>query len=114
MEVSGSAFIPLTTLGRQDGKGATSGVSCSQDLTVGKSWSRLLDGQRPVQCSALPRVEGVACLRVITEHDYLQAHLFKIGLAVSLLCPFCKSVPIRLPRSTSCSLARQLWSSPFC
>ncbi|GFV34953.1 hypothetical protein TNCV_2097811 [Trichonephila clavipes] len=30
MEVSGSAFIPPTPLGSQDGEGATSGVSCSQ------------------------------------------------------------------------------------
>ncbi|GFV95816.1 hypothetical protein TNCV_1728661 [Trichonephila clavipes] len=27
------------------------------------------------------RVEGVACFRIITGHDYLQAHMFKIGLA---------------------------------
>ncbi|GFV44564.1 uncharacterized protein LOC103524116 [Trichonephila clavipes] len=52
------------------------------DLVVGKSWSCLLDGQRRAQLSALPRVEGVACLRIITEHDYLQNHVFKIGLAV--------------------------------
>ncbi|GFX77075.1 hypothetical protein TNCV_1072751 [Trichonephila clavipes] len=34
------------------------------DLTVGKSWSCLLDGQRRAQLSALPMVEGVACFRV--------------------------------------------------
>ncbi|GFW99270.1 hypothetical protein TNCV_3980951 [Trichonephila clavipes] len=38
-----------------------------------------------------PRVEGVACFRVITEHDFKQAHLFKTGLAGSPLCPLCKS-----------------------
>ncbi|GFU68411.1 hypothetical protein TNCV_3077991 [Trichonephila clavipes] len=64
------------------------------DLAVGKSWSRLLDGQRHAQLSALPRVEGVACFRIITGHDYLQAHLFKIGLADSPLCPLCKSRPM--------------------
>ncbi|GFW07635.1 unconventional myosin-Vb [Trichonephila clavipes] len=40
------------------------------------------------------RVEGVACFRIITGHDYLQAHLFMIGLADSSLCPLCKSVPM--------------------
>ncbi|GFW79392.1 transposable element Tcb2 transposase [Trichonephila clavipes] len=39
-------------------------------------------------------MEGVACFRVITGHDYLQAHLFKIGLADSPLCPLFKSVPM--------------------
>ncbi|GFT07600.1 hypothetical protein TNCV_4045591 [Trichonephila clavipes] len=58
---------------------------------VGKSWSRLLDGQKRAQLSALPRVECVACFRVIIGHDYLQAHLFKIGLADSPLYPLCKS-----------------------
>ncbi|GFW85511.1 hydroxysteroid dehydrogenase-like protein 1 [Trichonephila clavipes] len=42
--------------------------------------SCLLDGQRRAQLSALPRVEGVACFRIITGHDYFQAHLFKIVL----------------------------------
>ncbi|GFT73431.1 hypothetical protein TNCV_4020811 [Trichonephila clavipes] len=42
----------------------------SLNLAVGKSWSRLLDGQRHVQLSALPRVEDVACFIVITRHDY--------------------------------------------
>ncbi|GFS98794.1 hypothetical protein TNCV_754021 [Trichonephila clavipes] len=32
MEVSGSAFIPPTSLCRQDGERATSGASCSQRL----------------------------------------------------------------------------------
>ncbi|GFW69550.1 gag-Pol polyprotein [Trichonephila clavipes] len=64
------------------------------DQAVGKSWSCLLDGQRRAQLSALPRVEDVACFRIITGHDYLQAHLFKIGLADSPLCPLCKSVPM--------------------
>ncbi|GFX98920.1 uncharacterized protein LOC103524116 [Trichonephila clavipes] len=55
-------------------------ISTFTDLTVGKFWFHLLDGQKCAQFSALPRVEGVACFRVITGHDYLQAHLFKIGL----------------------------------
>ncbi|GFS95086.1 hypothetical protein TNCV_2704491 [Trichonephila clavipes] len=39
-------------------------------------------------------VEGVACFRVISGHDYLHAHLLKIDLADSPLCPLCKSVPM--------------------
>ncbi|GFV32074.1 uncharacterized protein LOC103524116 [Trichonephila clavipes] len=61
-------------------------ISTLTDLAVSKSWSRLLDGQRCAQISALPRMEGVVCFRVIIGHDYLQAHLFKIGLADSPLC----------------------------
>ncbi|GFX40514.1 hypothetical protein TNCV_2372981 [Trichonephila clavipes] len=50
-------------------------ISALTELAVGKSWSRLLIGQRHAQLSLLPRVKGVACFRVITGHDYLQAHL---------------------------------------
>ncbi|GFU42737.1 uncharacterized protein LOC103524116 [Trichonephila clavipes] len=56
-------------------------ISILTGLAVGKSCPRLLDGQRRAQIFALPGVEGVACLRVITGHDYLKAHLFKISLA---------------------------------
>ncbi|GFV97933.1 hydroxysteroid dehydrogenase-like protein 1 [Trichonephila clavipes] len=45
-------------------------------------------------CHSFLWVEGVACFRIIGRHDYLQAHLFKICLADSLLCPLCKSVPM--------------------
>ncbi|GFY00134.1 hypothetical protein TNCV_1342321 [Trichonephila clavipes] len=61
-------------------------ISTLTDLAVGKHWSCLLDGQRRAQLSALSRVEGVACFRIITGHDYLQAHLFKIDLDDSPLC----------------------------
>ncbi|GFY02909.1 hypothetical protein TNCV_3507891 [Trichonephila clavipes] len=47
------------------------GISTLIDLAVGKSWSRLLDGQRRSQLSALPRMEGVGCFRIITGHVYL-------------------------------------------
>ncbi|GFX10848.1 uncharacterized protein LOC103524116 [Trichonephila clavipes] len=50
-------------------------ISTFTDLAVGKPWSCLLDGQRRAQLSTLSRVEGVACFRIITGHDYLQAHL---------------------------------------
>ncbi|GFX92944.1 hypothetical protein TNCV_914931 [Trichonephila clavipes] len=94
-------------------------ISTLTELAVGKSWSRLLDGQRRAQLSALPRVEGVACFKFITGHDYLRAHLFKISLADSPLCPLCKSVPMTGEHLSDCpallhSLARQLWSSPSC
>ncbi|GFU65103.1 putative gag-pol polyprotein [Trichonephila clavipes] len=69
---------------------------------VGKPWSRLLDGQRRAQLSALSRVEDVACFRIISGHDYLQAHLFEIGLADSLLCPLCKSVSMTGKHLSAC------------
>ncbi|GFT17677.1 hypothetical protein TNCV_2587821 [Trichonephila clavipes] len=66
-------------------------ISTLTDLAVGKSsrWPKTC-----AQLSTLPRVEVVACFRVITEHDFLQARLFKIGLAGSPLYPLCKSVPM--------------------
>ncbi|GFT29178.1 UDP-glucose:glycoprotein glucosyltransferase 1 [Trichonephila clavipes] len=77
-------------------------ISTLTDLTGGKSWSCLLDGQRRTQLSALPRVKGVACFRIITGHDCLQVHLFKIGLADSPLCPFCKSMPMTGEHLSDC------------
>ncbi|GFT59261.1 hypothetical protein TNCV_3892041 [Trichonephila clavipes] len=77
-------------------------ISTLTDLAVGKPWSCLLDGQRRAQLSALSRLEGVACFRIITGHDYLQAHLFKIGLVDSLLCPLCKSVPMTGEHLSAC------------
>ncbi|GFX26796.1 hypothetical protein TNCV_1839691 [Trichonephila clavipes] len=44
-------------------------------------------------------MEGVACFRVITRHDYLQAHLFKIGLTDS---PLCKSGPMTGEHPSDC------------
>ncbi|GFU50844.1 uncharacterized protein LOC103524116 [Trichonephila clavipes] len=66
-------------------------ISTLTDLDVRKFWSHVLNGQRHAQFSALPRC---GMFRVITGHDYLQAHLFKIGLADSLFCPLCKSGPM--------------------
>ncbi|GFT81168.1 putative non-ltr rnase hi domain of reverse transcriptase [Trichonephila clavipes] len=77
-------------------------ISTLTDLAVGKTWSCLLDGQRRAQLSALSRVEGVACFRIITGHDYLQAHLFKIGLADSPLCSHCNSVPMTGEHLSDC------------
>ncbi|GFY01712.1 hypothetical protein TNCV_2608941 [Trichonephila clavipes] len=72
------------------------------NLAAGKPWSSLLDGQRRAQLSAQSRVEGVACFRIITGYDYLQAHLFKIGLADSLLCFLCNSVPMTGEHLSDC------------
>ncbi|GFY18302.1 hypothetical protein TNCV_2047081 [Trichonephila clavipes] len=66
-------------------------------MAVRKSLSSLLDGQRCAQLSVLPRVDGVACFRVTTGHDYLQAHLFK---ADSPLYSLCKSIPMTWGAST--------------
>ncbi|GFT28928.1 gag-Pol polyprotein [Trichonephila clavipes] len=86
-------------------------ISTLTDLAVGKSWSCLLNGQRRAQLSALPRVEGVACFRIITGHDYLQANLFKIGLADS---PLCKSVPMTGEHLSDCTALLHVLSQDSC
>ncbi|GFT57946.1 hydroxysteroid dehydrogenase-like protein 1 [Trichonephila clavipes] len=85
-----------------------------QTWLLGKSWSCLLDGQRCAQLSALPRVEGVACFRIITGHDYLQARLFKIGLGDSPLCPLCKSVPMTGEHLSDCPALLHILSQDNC
>ncbi|GFU97521.1 uncharacterized protein LOC103524116 [Trichonephila clavipes] len=94
-------------------------ISTLTDLAVGKPWSCLLNGQRFAQLSALFRVEGVACFRIITGHDYLQAHLFKIGLVDSPLCSLCNSVPMTGEYLSAVPallhvLSQDNWSSPSC
>ncbi|GFS84232.1 hypothetical protein TNCV_2365651 [Trichonephila clavipes] len=83
-------------------------------LAVGKSWSCLLDGQIRAQLSALPRVERVACFRIITGHDYLQTHPFKIGLADSPLCPLCNSVPMTGEHLSACPALLHVLSQDNC
>ncbi|GFX78627.1 putative non-ltr rnase hi domain of reverse transcriptase [Trichonephila clavipes] len=89
-------------------------ISSFTDLAVGKSWSCLLDGQRSAQLSSLPRVESVACFRIITGHDYLQAHLFKIGLADSPFCPLCKSVSMTGEHLSDCPSLLHVLSQDNC
>ncbi|GFX95906.1 uncharacterized protein LOC103524116 [Trichonephila clavipes] len=89
-------------------------ISTLTDLTVGKSWSCLLDGHRRTQLSALLRVEGVACFRIITGHDYLQVHLLKISLADSPLYPLCKSVPMTGEHLPDCPALLHVLSQDNC
>ncbi|GFV71328.1 putative gag-pol polyprotein [Trichonephila clavipes] len=89
-------------------------ISTLTDLAVGKSWSRLFIGQRRTQLSALPSVEGVACFRIITGHDYLQAHMFKIGLVDSPLCPLCKSEPMSGEHRSDCPALLHVLSKDNC
>ncbi|GFW35514.1 putative rna-directed dna polymerase from transposon bs [Trichonephila clavipes] len=80
------------------------------NLAVGKSWSHLLDGQIGDQLSALTRVVGVACFRVITGYDFLRAPLFKIVLADSPICPLCKSGPMTGEHLSNCPTLRHVLS----
>ncbi|GFT34620.1 hypothetical protein TNCV_4125611 [Trichonephila clavipes] len=64
--------------------------------------------------SFLPYLEGVACFRVITEHDDLQAHLFKIGLAHSPLCPLCKSGTMTGEHLSDCPALLHVFSQDNC
>ncbi|GFT01633.1 hypothetical protein TNCV_4204761 [Trichonephila clavipes] len=87
--------------------------SQATSLVVGKSGSRLLDGQRRTELYVLLMVEGLACFRVITGHDYLQTHLFKIGLADSPLCPLCKFMPMTGEHLSDCPTLLHVFS-PSC
>ncbi|GFX75611.1 uncharacterized protein LOC103524116 [Trichonephila clavipes] len=89
-------------------------ISTLTDLAVGKPWSCILDDQRCAQLSALSRVEGVACFRIITGHDYLQAHRFKIGLADSPLCPLCNSMPMTGEHLSYCPALLHVLSQDNC
>ncbi|GFX52478.1 nitric oxide synthase, brain [Trichonephila clavipes] len=89
-------------------------ISTLTDLAVGKPWSCLLDGQRRAQLSVLSRVEGVTCFRIITGHDYLQAHLLKIGLADSPLCSLCNSVPMTGNNLSDCPALLHVLSQDNC
>lgn len=51
-----------------------------------KSWSSLRDFRLSQN---LPSEATVACFRVLTRHDYLQRHIYDIGLADSPLCSLC-------------------------
>ncbi|XP_073991822.1 uncharacterized protein [Rhodnius prolixus] len=52
----------------------------------GKRWAILRDNVLP---NNLPRSVAVACFRLVTGHDYLQAHLFKIGVVNNPNCALC-------------------------
>lgn len=57
------------------------------NAAAGKSWARLIEnGPLPV---SVPRAEGVAAFRLLTGHDYLQAHLHGIGIAPTDQCQLC-------------------------
>ncbi|GFV70477.1 hypothetical protein TNCV_2868231 [Trichonephila clavipes] len=89
-------------------------IATLTNLAVGKSWPCLLDVQRRARLSALPRVDGVACFRIITGLDYLQAHLLKIGLADSPLCPLCKPVPMSGAHLFDCPALIHVFSQDNC
>ncbi|GFX63929.1 hypothetical protein TNCV_41051 [Trichonephila clavipes] len=51
---------------------------------------------------------------IITGHDYLQAHLFKIDLADSPLCPLCKSGPMTGEHLSVCPALLHVLSQDNC
>ena len=60
-----------------------------KDQSKGKRWECLASvGVIP---SHLERAEAVARFRLATGHDYLQAHLYRIGLAADEVCPLCRT-----------------------
>ncbi|GFW35316.1 hydroxysteroid dehydrogenase-like protein 1 [Trichonephila clavipes] len=70
--------------------------------------------QRRAQLSSLPRVEGVACFRIITGNDYLQGYRFIIGLDDSPLYPLCKSVPKTGEHLSDCPALLHVLSQDNC
>ncbi|GFW58137.1 hypothetical protein TNCV_2742811 [Trichonephila clavipes] len=97
-----------------DGSKIGTDIGQQFEYNLKQSWSCLLDGQRRAQLSALPRVEGVACFRIITRQDYLQTHLLKIDLADSPLCPLCKSVPMIGEHISDCPALLHVLSQDNC
>ncbi|GFU32449.1 hydroxysteroid dehydrogenase-like protein 1 [Trichonephila clavipes] len=81
---------------------------CWLNLFLSARW------QRRAQLSALPRVEGVACFRIITGNDYLQGYLFKISLDDSPLYPLCKSVPKTGEHLSDCPALLHVLSQENC
>ncbi|GIY06932.1 uncharacterized protein CDAR_123201 [Caerostris darwini] len=53
---------------------------------TGKSWSVLLSNPIP---GNLLRQVTTANFRLLTSHDYLQGHLYRIGISPSTDCPLC-------------------------
>ncbi|GFT21704.1 hypothetical protein TNCV_2969631 [Trichonephila clavipes] len=51
---------------------------------------------------------------ITIRHDYLQAHLFKIGLADSPLWPLCKSVPMTGEHLSDCPALLHVLSQENC
>ncbi|GFX62156.1 hypothetical protein TNCV_2228821 [Trichonephila clavipes] len=88
-------------------------ISTLADLAVGKSCSCLLDNQRSVRLSALPKVKDMACFGVIAGHDDLQAYLFKIDLADSALRYLCKSLPMTGEHLSDCPALLNVLSQDF-
>ncbi|XP_073989695.1 uncharacterized protein [Rhodnius prolixus] len=60
-------------------------------LSEGKRWAIMRDNVLPKN---LPRSVAVACFRLVTGHDYLQAHLFKIGVVDNPNCVLCGNGPM--------------------
>ncbi|GFX55570.1 hypothetical protein TNCV_268581 [Trichonephila clavipes] len=60
------------------------------------------DVERLVAVASVPGVEGVACFRVVTGHDHVQARLFKSSLGDSPLFPLCKSWPMTREHLPDC------------
>jgi hypothetical protein len=57
--------------------------------SIGKRWEGLAT-EGPIPAN-LERAEAVARFRLLTGHDYLQAHLHRIGIADSKICPLCST-----------------------
>lgn len=74
--------------------------SSLKELSSGKQWEDLAY-KREIPYN-LPRAEAVAKFRLKTGHDYLKAHLHRIGLADTDNCPLCESGRMDGPHLEQC------------
>ncbi|GFT38749.1 hypothetical protein TNCV_1499261 [Trichonephila clavipes] len=87
-------------------------VSALKELADDKSWSCLLEDHRRARRSVLPRVEVVACFKVIIGHDNLKAHLSKLAWLILhsalsvILGQSLGSIYLTVPFYFMCSLTR--------
>ena len=68
--------------------------------SAGKIWASLLNKPIPHH---LPRQESVATFRTITGHDYLPAHLHRIGVLPDPSCPICDFAVMNADHLWTCS-----------
>ncbi|GFV64173.1 hypothetical protein TNCV_3206811 [Trichonephila clavipes] len=83
-------------------------LGCFQILVSSARWTKLFSSF----CTTWK--EGVACFRIITENDYLQVHLIKVGLADSPLYHLYKSGPITGEHLSDCPALLHVLSRDNC
>ncbi|GIY01706.1 putative gag-pol polyprotein [Caerostris darwini] len=79
------------------------------NIASGKSWECRLQDKNRIPLD-LPRRIGVACLRMLTGHDYLQQHRNKIDVTTSASCPLCGDNSMNGRNLLICSKLQDLYT----